>query len=145
MLQRGWEVCSQFVSLLLAGPNFHRARTISWWRHQTKNFPRYSPFVRVIHRWPVDFPHKGQWRGALMFSLICAWTNSWTNNQDAGDLRRHRAHYDVIVMCGGTHAPNLWEEAAGVSSVTFAFKTNPKHRIRISASQHHEILRVDSP
>ena len=35
-----------------------------------------------------------QWRGVLMFSLICTWTNGWANNQDAGDLRRHRAHYD---------------------------------------------------
>ena len=39
-----------------------------------------------------------QWRGALMFSLIYAWTNGWVNNQDAGDLRRHRAHYDATVM-----------------------------------------------
>ena len=46
----------------------------------------------------VDSPHKDQWRGALIFSLICAWTNGWANNRDAGDLRRHRAHYDVIVM-----------------------------------------------
>ena len=34
-----------------------------------------------------------------MFSLICGWTNGWVNNRDAGDLRRHWAHYDVIVMC----------------------------------------------
>ena len=61
-------------------------------------FPRYWPFVRGIHRWPVNSLHKGQWRGALMFSLICAWTNSWVNNREAGDLRRHHAHYDVIVM-----------------------------------------------
>ena len=47
---------------------------------------------------PVSFPHKGQWQGALVFSLICAWTNSWVNNRDAGDLRRHRAHYEVTVM-----------------------------------------------
>ena len=45
-----------------------------------------------------DSTHKGQWRGALMFSLICAWINRWVNNRDAGDLRRHRAHYGVIVM-----------------------------------------------
>ena len=55
-------------------------------------------FVRGIHRWPVNSPHKGQWRGALMFSLICARINGWVNNGKAGDLRRHRAHYDVIVM-----------------------------------------------
>ena len=62
-----------------------------------KHFPRYWPFVRGIHRSPVNSPHNGQWRGAL-FSLICAWINGWVNNGDAGDLRRHRAHYDVIVM-----------------------------------------------
>ena len=33
-----------------------------------------------------------------MLSLICAWTKSWANNGDTCDLRRHRAHYDVIVM-----------------------------------------------
>ena len=63
-----------------------------------KHFPRYWPCVRGIHRSPVNFPHKGQWRGASMFSLIFAWTNNWANNGDAGDLRRHRAHHDVIVM-----------------------------------------------
>ena len=67
-----------------------------------KPFPRYWPFVRGIHRSPVNFPHKGQWRGALMFSLICVWINSWVNNREAVNLRRHRAHYDVTVMthCG---------------------------------------------
>ena len=63
-----------------------------------KYFPCYWSFVRVIHRSPVNSPHKGQWHGALMFSLICAWINVWVNNREAGDLRRHRAHYDVIVM-----------------------------------------------
>ena len=63
-----------------------------------KHFPRYWPFVRGIHRSPVNSPHKGQWRGALMFSLICVWINGWMNNREAGDLRRYRAHYDVIVV-----------------------------------------------
>ena len=64
------------------------------WRH----FPRYWPFVRGIHRSPVKSPHKGQWRGALMFSLICVWINGWVNSRESGDLRRNCAHYDVIVM-----------------------------------------------
>ena len=64
-----------------------------------KHFPRYWPFVRGIHRSPVNSPHKGQWRGALMFSMICSLINGWVNNREAGDLRRHLAHYDVIVMC----------------------------------------------
>ena len=63
-----------------------------------KTFPRYWPFVRGIHRFPVISPHKGQWRGALMFSLICVWINGWVNNGGAGYLRRHCAHYDVTVM-----------------------------------------------
>ena len=63
-----------------------------------KHFPRYWPFVRGIHRSPVKSPHTGQWRGALMFSLIYARINGWVNSREAGDLRRHRAHYDVIVM-----------------------------------------------
>ena len=62
-----------------------------------KHFLRYWPFVRGIHRSPVNSQHKGQWRRALMFSLICARINSWVNNREARDLRRHRAHYDVIV------------------------------------------------
>ena len=63
-----------------------------------KHFPHYWPFVRGIHRSPVNSPHKGQWRGALMFTLICARINGWVNNREAGDLRRYLAHYDVIVM-----------------------------------------------
>ena len=61
-------------------------------------FLHYWPFVRGIHRSPVDSPHKGQWHGALMFSLICTWTNGWASNQDASDYKCHRAHYDVAVM-----------------------------------------------
>ena len=64
------------------------------WTH----FPRYRPFVRGIHRSPVNSLHKGQWRGALMFSLICVWINGWVNNREAGDLRRYLAHYDVTAM-----------------------------------------------
>ena len=71
----------------------HHDDVIKW-----KHFPRYWPFVRRIHRSPVNSPHKGQWRGALMFTLICVWINGWVNNREAGDLRRNRAHYDVIVM-----------------------------------------------
>ena len=63
-----------------------------------KHFPRYWPFVRGIHRSPVNSPHKGQRRGALMFSLISAQINGWADNREAGDLRRIRLHYDDTVM-----------------------------------------------
>ena len=63
-----------------------------------KRYPRNWAFVRWIHRSPMDSPHKGRWRGALIFSLTCTWTNGWANNRDAGEFTRHRAHYDVIIM-----------------------------------------------
>ena len=45
-----------------------------------------------------EFPAQRPVSGALVFSLICARMNGWVNNREAGDLRRYRAHYDVIVM-----------------------------------------------
>ena len=66
------------------------------WKHHPRNWP----FVRGIHRSPVNSSHKGQWRRALIYSLICVWINDWVNNGEAGDLRCYRAHYDVIVMFG---------------------------------------------
>ena len=97
-----WEILLSYV--------FHPHRQLPWritpakivrFRHDVikwKHFPRYCPFVRGIHWSPVNSPHEGQWRGALMFSLICAWTHGWVNNRKAGDLRFYRALYDVTVM-----------------------------------------------
>ena len=63
-----------------------------------KHFPHYWPFVLGIHWSPVNSPHKGQWHGALMFSLICTWLNGSANNGEANYSRRHRAHHYVTVM-----------------------------------------------
>ena len=78
--------------ILRCGPVWHDD-VIKW-----KHFPRYWPFVRGIHGSPVNSPHKGQWRGALMFTLIWARIYGWVNNCEAGDkfetqsrpLWRHR-------------------------------------------------------
>ena len=78
---------------LLPKPDILHDVVIKW-----KHFPRYWPFVRGIHRSPVNSPHKGQWRGTLMFSMICVCIYGWVNNRKAGDLRCHRTNYDVIVM-----------------------------------------------
>ena len=78
-----------------------------------KHFPCYWPFVRGIHRWPfvrgihqspLNSPHKGQWRAALMFPWICIRINGWVNYRKAGDLRRYHAHYDIIVMYSKCHS-----------------------------------------
>ena len=74
--QSCWDAYDELLWML------HHDDVIKW-----KHFPRYWPFV-----------HKGQWCGALMFSMICVWINGWVNNCEAGDLRRYRVHYDVIVM-----------------------------------------------
>ena len=102
-------VCSDRVNISWTHRNFPN---VFYWQPQEpirphddvikwKHFPCYWTFVRGIHRSPVNSPHKGQWRGALMFSLICAWINPWVNNREAGDLRRHCFHYDVTVMIQG--------------------------------------------
>ena len=70
----------------------------SWWCHQIETFSTLLAICAGNSPVPVNSPHKGQWRWALMFSLICVWINSWVNTREAGDLRRYYTHYDVIIM-----------------------------------------------
>ena len=99
---------------------------IPWWRHQMETFSALLALCAGNSPVPVKSPHKGQWRRAFMFSLICAWINDWVNNREAGDLRRHRGHYDVNVMlcervnavtgqttcrAASRFAPSQWETA----------------------------------
>ena len=70
-----------------------------WWCHQI-----FSALLALCAgNSPVNFPHKGQWHGALVFSFICVWTNGWVHDRDADDLRCYGAHYDVTIMhaCNG--------------------------------------------
>ena len=97
---------------------------VTKWKH----FPPCWPFVRLIHRSPVNSPRKGQWRGALMFSLICAWINLWLNNREVGGLRRPRVHYGVIVM--------YWMCREMVSVCQGVFFIMTLHR-RHDISSHH--------
>ena len=69
-----------------------------WWRHQVETFFALLALLPGIHRSPVNSSQKGKWRGALVFSFICAWSSGCANNWHTGDLRRHGAHYDAIVM-----------------------------------------------
>ena len=97
----------------------HQHDDVIKWKH----FPRFWPFVRGIHRSTVTSPHKGQWRGALMFSLICVRIKGWVNNREVGDLRRYRVHCDVIVM--GHAYPScqsLGMEEAGQDLVSMVYR-----------------------
>ena len=90
---------------------YHCDRDLGWlengifitiWCHQVEKFSALLALFEGVPRSPVNSPHKGQWRRALMYPLICAWTNDWVNTRDPDDLRRHGVHYDVTVMdpCG---------------------------------------------
>ena len=89
-----------------------------WWYmmihdHQMETFFALLTLCVGIHQSPGYSLHKGQWRGALMFSLICAWASRLINDRDAGDLRRPRARYDVTVMI---HTDKLTDACSFTSS-----------------------------
>ena len=72
----------------------------------------------------------------LWFFLICAWANSWSNNRYAGDLRSHRAHYDVTVMYPGIPPTRslwpsdaIWRQRSGstLAQVMSCCLTAPSH------------------
>ena len=62
-------------------------KTRTWWRHQTETFSTTD-----------GFPSQTPVTRSFDISLIYAWRNGWANNQNASELRHHRAHYDVTVM-----------------------------------------------
>ena len=83
--------CNLLIQTVLQNQGNHD--DVNKWNH----FALYGPFVRGIHRPPMTSPHRPVTR-SLMFSVICARINVWVNNGEAGDLRRHRAHYDVTMV-----------------------------------------------
>ena len=68
------------------------------WLQYKMMTPSNGNIFRVTGHLCGESPHKGQWRGALVFSLFFAWINSWISNREVGDLRRHHTQYDVTVM-----------------------------------------------
>ena len=104
-----------------------------------KHFPHYWPFVRGIHRSPVNSPHKGQWRGAFMISLICARINGWVNNGKAGDLRRHRAHYDVTVMFSESVRRHLLAKRHKIAQI---ISTNNTSAILRNSGSIHDFIKL---
>ena len=59
-----------------------------------KHFPRHRPFVRRMQIPLTKLSDAELW----CFLWSAPWINGWVNNREAGDVRQHRAHYDVIVM-----------------------------------------------
>ena len=124
----------------------------AWWRNQMETI---SALLALCAGKPPVTPHNGQWCGALVFSLICTWTNDWANNRDASDLRRHRVHYDVTRMETATIALTL-HDRRGVSNrrqlnclsnslFKLASKERPKHHITGPFVRRIHQSPVDSP
>ena len=107
----------------LCFPTVDITRTLhvsSWWRQQMETFSALLFICAGNSPVTGEFPDKGQWRGAFIF-FICAWANSWANNGDDGDLRRHRAHYDVIVM---SHWPQRYPICHHINYISIIMKHN---------------------
>ena len=88
---------------------------LSWWRHQMETF---SALLAICaEKSPVtgEFPAQRPVTQSFDVFFICARTNGWVNNCEAGDLRHHRAHYDVTVM--------RFEETFQKSDMTWLGKT----------------------
>ena len=105
----------------------------TWWRHQMKSFS--ALLILCSGNSPVA---KGQWRGALMFSMICAWINGWVNNDETSDLGRRRAHYDVIVMtacflCGTSRGVASDDKVRTTTTVVFQYTLHACYRCAINS------------
>ena len=70
----------------------------SWWRHQMKTFSVLLAICAGNSLVSSEFPAQRPVMRSFDGFFICAWINGWVNNGEAGDLRRHHAHYDVTIM-----------------------------------------------
>ena len=88
---------------------------VSKWKH----FPRHWPFVRVIHRSPVNSPHKGQWHGALNFFHLAL--NKRLNKQSRRRWfeTQSRSLWRHCNGLGGEHATGVYLNQWWLSSSTY--------------------------
>ena len=82
------------VNIICIWNIIHHGDFIKW-----THFPRHWPFVRRVLRSPVRWipPQMPVTRGFHGF-LDLRLNKGWVKNRDAGDLKRHNADYDVIVI-----------------------------------------------
>ena len=81
---------------------------MTWWRHQMKTFSALLALCAGNAPVTGEFPEQRPVTRFLCFLWFAHWINGLINNREAGDLRRHRPHYDVILMiCGHATANGL--------------------------------------
>ena len=129
--------CNRLLLLFISCCNLYHDDVIKW-----KHFPCYWPFVKGIHWWPVDSPHTGQWRGALMISLTCDWNKqlrkqSWCRwfEMPSRSLWRH-SNDNVLVgiwqrylqhVCGMSGSASIWIYFLNLAGADFLEKSNMIH------------------
>ena len=102
------------------------------------------PKALMLEAWDVtaEFPTQGQWRGALMYSLNCAWINGWAKNREASDLRRHRVHFNVIVSAGwlvGNTYPDIYCGTHRMGLYCMVLRFVSFYRLKVSL-QHNSYI-----
>ena len=68
------------------------------WRHQRETLSALLALCEGNPSVTDGFPSQRPVTWSFDVFFICAWTNCAANNRDAGDLRCHRAHYDVTTI-----------------------------------------------
>ena len=103
---RAW--MSNCIALLLWDIIIHSCSHVTWWRHQMETFSALLAICAGNSPVTVEFPaQRPVTRSFDVFFNLRIYR--WVNNREAGDLRRHPAHYDVIVMnCCLAEPPLNW-------------------------------------
>ena len=83
--------CVRNSKLIVSAP-------VTRWRHQMETFSALLAICAGNSPVTGEFPAQRSVTRSFDVFFTCAWTNGWINNQDAGNLRRHRTHYYVTVM-----------------------------------------------
>ena len=125
---------------------FHTYRHIHGVVINMETFPALLAFVRGIHRSPVNFPHKGQWCGASVFSLICAYTNSkqsrrrWFETPSRSLLKCHDRVLGFNYDCSGVNwwSYNRFHSIFTCESLTVWIHSSPWSRKPVVVVDLHE-------
>ena len=70
----------------------------SWWRHQMETFSKLLALCAGNSLVTGEFPTQRPVTRSFDVFFICTWINHWVNSREAGYMKHHHAHYDVIVI-----------------------------------------------
>ena len=141
-----WQCCWALMAMYLHNTAPLVTLADTWWRHQMEAFSALLALCAGNSPSPVNSQQKDQWRGALMFSLICAWINGWINNCKAVDVRCHSAHYDVTVMRPamnyghGYIIATIWNYAVSILCTCSVFEKSRFYCLKFCRVQHNQWL-----